>query len=64
MLVKGDKIRILPQYQDPGDEDFTWIVVGDEEKGRVDVSPVSIQMHVKPVYTLRVEQVELLHPEA
>lgn len=62
MLVKGDIVRILPGYQDPGDDEFTWIVVGDEEKGRVDVSPVSIPMKVKPVYTLEVKQVELVQP--
>ena len=61
MLSKGDTVRILPQHQDPGDEEFTWIVVGDEEKGRVDVSPVSIPMKIKPVYTLEVVQVELVH---
>jgi hypothetical protein len=61
MLSIGDTVRILPQYQDPGDDEFTWIVVGDEEKGRVDVSPVSIQLKVKPVYTLEVVQVELVH---
>lgn len=62
MLTRGDTVRILPQYQDPGDDDLIWIVVGDEEKGRVDVSPVSIPMKVKPVYTLEVEQVELVYP--
>lgn len=62
MLNRGDTVRILPQYQDPGDDEFTWVVVGDEEKGRVDVSPVSIPMKVKPVYTLEVEHVELVHP--
>jgi hypothetical protein len=61
MLSKGDTVQILPQYQDPGDEEFTWIVVGDEEKGRVDVSPVSMPMKIKPVYTLEVVQVELVH---
>lgn len=49
MLNKGDTVRILPQYQDPGDDEFTWVVVGEEEKGRVDVSPVSIPEAVKLV---------------
>lgn len=64
MLTKGDTIRILPEYQDAGDDEFIWLVVGDEEKGRVDVSPVSIQMTLKPVYTLHVEQVELVEKGA
>jgi hypothetical protein len=60
MLRKGDTVRILPEHQDAGDGEFVWRVVGDEEKGRVDVSPVSIQMTLKPVYTLHVNQVELV----
>lgn len=62
MLNRGETVRILPQYQDQGDDEFTWVVVGDEEKGRVDVSPVSIPMKVKSIYALEVEQVELVHP--
>lgn len=60
MFTKGDIVRILPQYQDAGDDEFTWIVVGDEEKGRIDVSPVAISMKIKPVYTLNVCQVEAM----
>jgi len=37
-LKKGDRISILPEYRDKGDELFVWVVVGDEEKGRVDIS--------------------------
>jgi len=38
MLKRGDRISILPEYRDKGDERFIWVVVGDEEKGRVDIS--------------------------
>jgi len=37
MLIKGDRISILPEYRDKGDEQYIWVVVGDEEKGRVDI---------------------------
>lgn len=62
MLRCGDQVRIRPEYQDEGDDEFTWVVVGDEEKGRVDVSPISTSMKIKPTYTLKVEHVELVHP--
>ncbi len=60
MLIKGNIIQILPQYQDPGDDSFIWVVVGDEEKGRVDISPLSILIKIKPVYTIEVNQVVLV----
>ena len=37
---RADHVELLEQYRDPGDEQFTWIVIGDEEKGRVDIMPV------------------------
>lgn len=60
MLTRGDIVRILPEFQDAGDDGFSWIVVGDEEKGRVDISPDPINLKIKPVYTLKVDQVELI----
>lgn len=51
-------MRILPEYQDEGDDELGWIVVGDEEKGQVDISPLSINVAMKPVYTVHVEQIE------
>lgn len=59
-LRKGDIVSIRPEFQDPGDDSLTWVVVFDEEKGRVDISPFDTGLTIPPVYTLRVEQVELL----
>lgn len=53
MFERGDLVEILEQYRDPGDEQFTWIVVGEEEKGRVDITPVEVPMEIKPVYTVQ-----------
>ncbi len=55
MFKRGDHVEILEQFRDPGDEDFTWVVVGDEEKGRVEICPIDIQMEIKPVQTVNVE---------
>lgn len=57
MLEKGALVFIHPEFQDRGDELFTWMVVGDEEKGRVDICPVNSNLSIKPVYTLRADQV-------
>ena len=55
MFRRGDHIEILEQFRDPGDDEFTWVVVGDEEKGRVDICPIDIYMKIKPVQTVNVE---------
>ena len=55
MFKFGDRVEILEAFQDGGDELFTWVVVGEEEKGRVDISPLDIDLSVKPVYTVQCE---------
>lgn len=55
MFKRGDQVELLEQYRDPGDEEFTWMVLGDEEKGRVDIMPVDIHMAIKPTYTVQVD---------
>lgn len=58
MLKKcGDFVIIRPEFQDPGDALFDWMVLNDEEKGRVDISPVNSKLSIKPVYTLNSDQV-------
>lgn len=34
MFKRGDIMEILEEFQDPGDNTFTWMVLHDEEKGR------------------------------
>jgi hypothetical protein len=57
MFKKGDVVSIRPEFQDKGDDQFTWMVLADEEKGRVDICPVNSSLLIKPVYTLRVGQI-------
>jgi len=61
MYKKGDRVEILPEFQDAGDSEFTWRVLEDEEKGRVDISPVNINLQIKPRYTVSVNQIRLVH---
>jgi len=55
MFKRGDIVELLEQHRDPGDETFTWVVVGEEEKGRVDIMPVDIDLEIKPIYTVLTE---------
>lgn len=50
----GDLVEFLPEFRDPGDEDFEWTVVSDEEKGRVDVRPATPGLTIAPTYTVEV----------
>ena len=58
MFKRDDVVEILTEFQDPGDSSFTWVVLNDEEKGRVDISPVNISLTIKPIYTLKIEQIK------
>ena len=53
-------VKILPEFQDEGDDEFTWIVVNDEEKGRVDISAIDSPLTIKPIHTVQIEWLEFL----
>ena len=55
---KGQRIRIKETYRDPGDEELKWIVISDEEKGRVDISPIDTHLKIAPVYTVQADWIE------
>ena len=59
MFKRGDKVEILKEFQDPGDEAFTWVVVGDEENGRVDITPIDIKLEIKPINTVQAYWIKL-----
>ena len=48
MIKKGDIVRIKPEWQDPGDDKFTWIAIEDEDGGRVRIEPVDIGLPFPP----------------
>lgn len=54
----GDEVKIKPQYQDSGDDKYVWKVVGEEEKGRVDISPQIPGMRLLPVNTVTTDMIE------
>lgn len=59
MIKKGDEVKILPQWQDKGDDKLKWIAVDDEEKGRVTITPINLDLKIKPQYVVKVSQIEL-----
>ena len=60
MFKRGDIVEILEEFRDPGDSAFTWVVLHDEEKGRVDIAPINIKLKIKPTYTLKTTQIKLV----
>lgn len=47
-------MTILPEWQDPGDEEFRWAAVEDEDGGRVAISPVDTGLPITPVCVVEV----------
>ena len=58
MIKANTRVNILPAFQDEGDDEFVWVALSDEEKGRVDITPVDHPFDIAPVYTVRAEWVE------
>lgn len=54
-FLKGETVKIRPEFQDDGDDEFTWVVLNDEEKGRVDISAIDSPLTIKPVHTVQTE---------
>lgn len=52
MYLKNDTIEILEEFQDKGDGSLIWKIVGEEEKGRVDISPINTGLTLAPIYTV------------
>lgn len=52
MLKRGDRISILPEYRNKDEEQFVWVVYRDEEKGRIDISPLNSGLSFIPIETV------------
>jgi hypothetical protein len=49
MIRKGQTVHIKREWQDPGDDEFTWIALEDEDGDRVKISPVMPKLRFAPV---------------
>lgn len=54
-LQLGQVVELLPAYRDLGDDEFTWVVVEVEDKGRLVISPVGTGMKLAPRYPVERE---------
>jgi hypothetical protein len=55
MIRKGDKVQIKPEWQDAGDDRFTWVAVDDAENGCVMISPINTGLAIAPKQVVRVD---------
>jgi hypothetical protein len=59
LFRQGDLVEILPSFQDPGDGEFLWVAVDDEEKGRVWISAINSGLRMRPVHVVQAEWIRL-----
>lgn len=52
LLKIGDAVELLPEYQDPGDSEFEWVVVEPEDSGRLVISPLGTGLKLVPKYAV------------
>ena len=49
MILKGQQVHIKPEWQDAGDDQFTWIALEDEGGDRVKIMPLMPELTFAPV---------------
>jgi len=57
-IKRGDTVRIKPQWQDPGDADFTWVALEDEHGDRVRIAPEMADIEFQPNYVVTTDMLE------
>lgn len=57
-IQKGDKIRIKPQWQDDGDDQFEWVAIEDEDGGRVRIAPTGTGLAFPPNQVVTTDMIE------
>jgi hypothetical protein len=49
MIRKGHQVHLKPEWQDAGDDQFTWIALEDEDGGRVKIATLIPDFTFLPV---------------
>ncbi len=62
MIRKGQQVWIKPEYQDPGDEDYTFIALEDEDGGRVLIEGDIPGMRILPTQRLSTHMLATKQP--
>ena len=60
MILKGNFVEILEQYQDEGDSSLIWMAVDNEEKDRVTITPINSELSFKPAYVVNSSWLKLV----
>ncbi len=58
-IKKGDVVRIKPEWQDEGDDEFTWVAVEDEDGGRVLIEVRGTGLFVNPQQRVEIAMLEV-----
>ncbi len=56
-IKRGDHVRIKPEWRDPGDEEYIWIAIENEDGGRVRIAPI-MDLPIPPNHVVTTEMVE------
>jgi len=57
MIRKGQQIHIKPEWQDAGDQNFTWYAIEDESFGLLRIRPIGGEIRsVMSVQTFMLEE--------
>lgn len=59
LITKGTPLRIKPEWQDEGDDEFEWVALEDEDGGRVRISPKNTGLDIPPNQVVTTEMVEI-----
>lgn len=60
-LTKGERVRIKPEFQDKGDDEFEWYVHEDEDGGRVSIFAKDSTMSIQPIQRVESRMIERFH---
>ncbi len=60
MIRKNDIILIKPEFQDKGDDKYTWIALEDENGGRVLIAPANSGLALMPNQVVKTSMVQRL----
>ena len=58
MIKRGDTVKFLPQWQDPGDENIVFKALDDEYDGRVEVE-AQVDLPLRPTQIVKIEWLDL-----
>lgn len=61
MIRKGQQVWIKPEYQDPGDDDYIWTALEDEDGERVLIEADIPGMHLLPTQVVSTDMLETKH---